>query len=174
MVEMGGELVEVVAADGTVERVVTRAEMRGQRLQHRGVGVVVRRPGDGAVRAHQRAAWKDVWPSYWDLAFGGVCGVGETYEASAVRELAEEAGVEVTEADLRFLAAGLFEDDAVALVARVYEIDHAGPFTFADGEVERSEWVARAELDDWAAARQVVPDTLSIGLERLRIYSSGS
>ena len=31
-----------------------------------------------------------MWPSYWDLAFGGVCGVGETFETSAVRELAEE------------------------------------------------------------------------------------
>ncbi|MDX6234127.1 MAG: hypothetical protein QOH68_3220 [Nocardioidaceae bacterium] len=166
------ELVEVLGADGSVERIVTRAEMRAGRLRHRGVGVLVRRPGDGALLGHQRAAWKDVWPSYWDLAFGGVCGVGETFEASAVRELAEEAGISVDADALRFVADGDFEDGSISLVARVFEIDHEGPFTFADGEVERSEWVERDRLDAWVAERDVVPDTLSIGLERLRTYSS--
>ena len=54
--------------------------------------VVVLRPGDRVV-VHQRAAWKDVAPSAWDLAFGGVCGVGEGWLESATRELAEEAGL---------------------------------------------------------------------------------
>ncbi len=31
------------------------------------------------VVVHQRAPWKDVAPSLWDLAFGGVCDVGEAH-----------------------------------------------------------------------------------------------
>ena len=65
------ELVEVVDADGNVERVVTRAEMRAQNLPHRNIAVVVQR-SDGRLVVHQRADWKDVYPSLWDVAFGGV------------------------------------------------------------------------------------------------------
>ena len=70
------ELVEVIGPDGVVERVVTRAEMRAQNLRHRNIAVFVQR-SDGRLVVHQRADWKDVYPSLWDIAFGGVPGVGE-------------------------------------------------------------------------------------------------
>jgi 8-oxo-dGTP pyrophosphatase MutT (NUDIX family) len=161
-------MVEVLGADGTVERVVTRAEMRAARLRHRSVGIAVRRPGDRAVLAHRRASWKDVWPSYWDLAFGGVCAPGEAYEAAALRELAEEAGITVLPEALHHLGDGAFTDESVDLVARVFEVEHGGPFTFADGEVVATEWVAFADLAAWIAARDVVPDTLAIGVPTLQ------
>src|SRR5690606_9429424 len=59
----GDEELEEVDEAGRVVRVVTRAEMRAANLRHRAVGIVVRRPGDGAVLVHRRAPWKDVWPS---------------------------------------------------------------------------------------------------------------
>jgi 8-oxo-dGTP pyrophosphatase MutT (NUDIX family) len=156
------ELVEVVDVEGRVERVVTRAEMRAGRLRHRAVAVVVRRPSDGAVLAHRRAAWKDVWPSYWDLAFGGVCGVGEAWEAAARRELAEEAGVVVDPGELVHEGDGAHADDDVAAVYRLFSVGHGGPFTFADGEVVATEWVDVAALDGWLATHQVCPDTLAL------------
>jgi 8-oxo-dGTP pyrophosphatase MutT (NUDIX family) len=166
------ELVDVLDDEGRVVGTVTRAEMRAGRLRHRSVGIAVRRPGDRAVLVHQRAGWKDVWPSYWDLAFGGVCTAGESFETTAVRELAEEAGITVTVDQLQHLGDGAFVDDTVDLVARVYEVEHAGPFTFADGEVERIEWVPFADLEAWVAAHEVVPDTVAIGLPLLRPYSA--
>ena len=150
------ELVEVVDADGTVVDVVTRAEMRSQNLRHRAVAVFVRRPGDGAVLVHQRAAWKDVWPSYWDLAFGGVCGVGEPWIDAARRELAEEAGVV---AGLAPAGRGSYEDDAVAVIAEAFVASHEGPFAFADGEVVASSWIPPHELHDWVATHDVCPDS---------------
>jgi 8-oxo-dGTP pyrophosphatase MutT (NUDIX family) len=156
------ELVEVVDAVGRVERVVRRAAMRADRLRHRCVYVVVRRPEDGAVLAHQRAAWKDVWPSRWDLAFGGVCGVGEVWVDAAVREVAEEAGIEVDPAALEPVGGGAYEDEDVAVVGKAFVVRHGGPFTFADGEVQALEWVAAADLDRWLARRDTCPDTLAL------------
>ena len=78
---------------GNVVETVTRSRMRAANLRHRTVGVVVRTTG-GEVVVHQRAAWKDVWPSYWDVAFGGVLEPGESWIDGARRELAEEAGIQ--------------------------------------------------------------------------------
>lgn len=155
-------MVEVVDDDGNVVDVVPRARMRAERLRHRAVAVVVRRPGDGALLVHRRADWKDVWPSYWDLAFGGVCGVGESWVESAVRELAEEAGVTVEPEQLRPVGSGSFTDEAVDLVAEAFEVLHDGPFAFDDGEVVEVAWVPWDEIEAWASTRPVCPDTLEL------------
>ena len=158
----GDERVEVVDEQGTVLGVVTRAEMRAGNLRHRSVGIVVRRPGDSAVLAHRRAGWKDVWPSRWDLAFGGVCDVGEAEPDAAVRELAEEAGIEVEVAALRPLGSAAYSDDNVTAVGTLFEIEDAGPFRFADGEVEATEWVPWDQLGRWLAAHPHCPDTVHL------------
>lgn len=84
--------VGIVDVNGNVIEVIDRAEMRRRGARHRCTYVVVIRT-DGRVVVHQRAPWKDVAPSLWDLAFGGVCDVGEGWLASAKRELAEGAGI---------------------------------------------------------------------------------
>jgi 8-oxo-dGTP pyrophosphatase MutT (NUDIX family) len=161
------EEVEVVDASGRVVRVVPRSEMRRRNLRHRSVGIVVRHPGDRAVLAHRRAAWKDVWPGRWDVAFGGVCGVGESDESSALRELAEEAGVVVASSRLRRLGAGAYEDDDVCCSATIYEVEHPGPFTFADGEVEEVRWLPFSSLGEFLATHPHCPDSVAIGVPLL-------
>lgn len=139
----GEELVEWVEPDGTVIEVVTRARMRAEHLRHRCVYIVVLSLDSSAVLIHRRADWKDVFPGAWDVAFGGVCDAGESWEAAAHRELMEEAGV-----------AGEFTDHGdvcheaadVAVVGRLYSVHHEGPFGFNDGEVTAVEWVDRAGL----------------------------
>src|SRR5262245_33522173 len=111
------ELVEVVDEDGHVLRLVTRAEMRAGNLRHRSVGVVVVTAA-GELVAHRRAGWKDVWPGRWDVCFGGVAAVGETWAEAAARELAEEAGVTVAPADLRVLGDGDYKDADMNAVSR--------------------------------------------------------
>ena len=118
------ELVEIVDDDDRVVATVTRAEMRTGRLRHRCVFLVVRRP-DGRVLVHQRSPAKDIWPSAWDIAVGGVVTAGEAWDAAAARELAEEVGIEG--AALVLARTGRYADADVDEVARVYTVTWDGP-----------------------------------------------
>jgi isopentenyldiphosphate isomerase len=158
--------VEVLDERGAVVDVVDRAAMRAQNLRHRSVYIAVLHAG--RLLAHRRAGWKDVWPSRWDIAFGGVCAPGEAWPAAARRELAEEAGVEVAEEELLDLGDGRYESEQVRVVGRIYAVEHAGPFAFADGEVEAIEWVALEDLDGWLTTHELCPDSVELVLPRLR------
>ncbi len=166
------ELVEVIDDEGTVVRLVTRAEMRSANLRHRSVAVVVITSA-GEVVAHRRADWKDVWPGRWDVCFGGVVGVGEGWRTAARRELAEEAGVDVPDPALRELGGGTFTDADVSAVSRVYAVTHDGPFRPADGEVAELVLVALADLDRWLAGRSLCGDTDALVVPLLRALGSG-
>lgn len=145
-------------------RVVSRSEMRAGNLRHRAVYVLVV-DAAGRLLAHRRADWKDVWAGRWDVAFGGVAAVGEPPAETARRELAEEAGVA---APLERLGEGGYEDAEVRVRGDVFLARCDGPFTFADGEVVETAWVAPEGLDAWLAGRAVCPDSVAIALPLLR------
>jgi 8-oxo-dGTP pyrophosphatase MutT (NUDIX family) len=160
------EPVEIVDPDGRVERVVTRAEMRAGNLRHRATYIVVRNAG-GDVLVHQRAPWKDIWPSRWDVAFGGICDVGEAWAAAAARELAEESGLV---AELTDRGPVRFENDATRVVGRVFVAVADDPATatrFPDGEVVDHGWVPAAQLAIWAAAHELCDDSAAVVLPLL-------
>ncbi len=157
------ELVDQLDEAGAVVGAVTRRDMRAHNLRHRSVAVVVVN-SHLEVLVHRRADWKDVWPSRWDLAFGGVVGAGEAWEEAARRELAEEAGVAV---QLEYLGEDTYADDEVREVTRVYLARCDGPFTHADGEVSATKWVPLAGLAEWVRTHQLCPDTVALVLPRL-------
>ena len=144
---------------------VTRAEMRarGASARHRACYVAVL-TSDGELVVHRRAEWKDVYPGWWDVCFGGVLGAGEAWEAAARRELEEEAGVT---ADVELLGAGSWSAPDVALQARVYLARSDGPFTCPDGEVVEVATVELSDLDAWLSERDVCPDSVDLVLPRL-------
>ena len=150
---------------GSVVDVVDRAVMRARNLRHRSVYIAVL-DGDRLL-VHPRADWKDIWPSRWDVAFGGVCGVGERWPDAAMRELAEEAGVTVDDVELLDMGDGRYESDVVRVVGRVYAVQHGGPFRCADGEVAQTAWVPLRELDPWIEHHDVCHDSLDIVVPRL-------
>lgn len=154
-----GELVEVLDETGAVVRVVTRAEVRAGSLRHRCTYIAVV-DGDGRLVVHQRADWKDVYPGYWDLCFGGVCGVGEEWEESAARELAEEAGI--SGASLRLLGPVTYDADDGHIVGRVYLARWSGLVTCPDGEVVAVDRIPLADLTSWLGGRPVCPDSAEV------------
>jgi isopentenyldiphosphate isomerase len=155
------ELCDVLDDAGRVVGVATRAEVRAGNLWHRTVFVAVVTPA-GEIVAHRRADWKDVWPSYWDLCFGGLVGAGESWLPAAVRELAEESGVHVGTDELELLDEGVFDRSDVRERCRIYRVHSAGPFVPADGEVAAIELVPLASLTGWLAEHEIVPDTLDL------------
>lgn len=152
------ELVDVVDEDDRVLRTVTRGEIRSQGLRHRATYVVVR-TSDGGVVVHRRADWKDVYPGAWDIAFGGVLGAGEEWDAAAERELAEEAGIT---AALRFLGEVRYADGETGINGRVYEAVHDGPYPCPDGEVVETRVVAVADLERFLATHEHCPDSAAV------------
>ena len=161
------ELVEVVDEAGHVLEVVTRAEMRARRLRHRCTYIVVVDLSRRLV-VHQRALWKDVWPGRWDVAFGGVVGVGEDWGAAAQRELREEAGIE---AGLQELGGGAYDDADVSVLGRVYLARHDGPFTFPDGEVLQSDRIPLDDVEAWIGAQELCPDSLTLASGALGAFA---
>ena len=182
----GGELVEWVGRDGSVVEVVTRSRMRAEGLRHRCTYVVVvvdqpdrfadpaaaRRLGaDCDVIVHQRADWKDVAPGLWDLAFGGVCGVGESWEASARRELAEEAGIELGPRDplvdlgptfYRDRPDGRPESEAVEIVGRAFLAAWPRRPISIDGEAVAFDRVPLGRLTSWMQRTAVCADSAAV------------
>ena len=163
----GSERVDLVDEHDRVLGVVSRAEMRADRLLHRCVFVAVQHP-DGRLLIHRRSDHKDVWPGWFDIAVGGVVAAGEHYDAAARREVAEEVGLDdAVPAAIDDGVARLYRDDMVALLGRCYRVVHPGPFTFADGEVVEARWVDAAELAHLLATERFLPDSLALLLPLL-------
>ena len=167
----GEQQVDLVDEDDVVVEVVTRAEMRarGAGARHRACYVAVLNSRDELV-VHRRADWKDVYPGWWDVCFGGVLDAGEAWDDAAARELLEEAGIA---APLTLLGTGSWEQPDVALNGRVYLARHDGPYPCPDGEVVEVVTVPLAEVERWAAGRDVCPDSAALVLPLLPQPAAG-
>lgn len=153
------ELVEVIDADGHVERLATRAEMRSDCLRHRCVYIAVLTNADELI-VHQRAHWKGIYPGFWDLAFGGICDVGEAWADAAQRELAEESGL--IEVPLQDLGEVRYEAEDGRIIGRVYLARTDEEPTCPDGEVIGIDRVPLDQLDAWMDGRDVALDTRTL------------
>ena len=154
----GAELVDVVDEAGRTVGTVTRREMRARRLPHRTVYLLVfDRRGDLFV--HLRTADKDVYPSHWDVAIGGVLAAGESFATGARREGAEELGVPV---EPEALFPFRFADPATVVHGMVYRVVHEGPFRLQPEEIVRGEFVPLDEIAQRAAREPFCPDGLAV------------
>ncbi len=154
----GDELVDVIDDEGRTIATLPRREMRARRLPHRCTYILVfNRSGD--LFLHLRTASKDVYPSHWDVAVGGVLAAGETFAAGARRELAEELGID---AEPEELFPFHYEDTASVVQAMVYRVIHGGPFHLQAEEIVRGEFVPLGDIPARSARDPFCPDALEV------------
>jgi isopentenyldiphosphate isomerase len=157
------EEIDVVDTDDHVVGRASRPEVRRGRLRHRAVYVLVFNQS-GQLFVHQRTASKDVYPSFYDVAVGGVVEAGETYDGAAQREVAEEIGV--SDADLRCIMPFRYEDEANQVNGMVYSCSHGGAVRLQAEEIVSGEWLDLDDLLERTRRQPFCPD----GLEALFRY----
>ena len=149
--QKSGEIFDVVDEHDEVTGQATRGEVHAQGLLHRAVHVLVfNKRGD--VLLQQRSMLKDAHPGVWDSSVSGHLDAGEAYESAAVRELAEEMGIDAkcppTEiARLKPSAATGWEH------IRLYRYEHQGSIRFPAAEIESAMWFPIPVLEAWMKAR---------------------
>jgi isopentenyl-diphosphate delta-isomerase len=144
------ELLDVVDAGDVVVGQATRAEIHRRGLRHRAVHIVVSNPR-GEVFVQQRALGKDCQPGLWDTSAAGHVDHGETYDAAAVRELAEELGLAGETVEPWWsLTAGPLTGQEFVQVYRCCTRHEPRP---DPDEIAASGWWTPAALAAWMAAR---------------------
>jgi len=158
------ELFDIVDENDQPVGTMARREVHRLKQRHRAVHLLaVNRAGN--VFLHKRSMKKDLFPGVWDSSAAGHVGAGEDYDATAVRELAEELGWKLP-ADVwdgkpkvgaRAPIERLFKIEAREETGQefvwVYRVEAEGPFILEADEIERGDWFAPAEVDRWVAER---------------------
>lgn len=158
----GDELVDVVDAEDRVVGRVSRAEMRARGLRHRATYLLLFN-SRGELFIHLRSADKDICPSHWDVAVGGVVGAGESYDEGARRELAEEVGIVAARPEALFDVS--YDDGDNRVNGRVYRVVWDGPLALQAEEIVRGEWLAPAAVRERMRHLPFCPDG-AVVLER--------
>lgn len=164
-----GERVEHVDPDGRVIEVVSRAEVRARTLRHRCTYVFVVRPQKQLV-VHRRAEWKSIYPGWWDVCFGGICGVGEAWLDAAKRELSEEAGL--TDQPLIELGTVRYEGSDGRVFGRAYVVVTDATVVAVDGEVVELDEIALDGVETWLQDRLVCLDSRDAVLPLLKNWGT--
>jgi isopentenyldiphosphate isomerase len=149
------ELVDIVDEQDRVVRTTTRAEMRRDVLLHRVVAILCLN-SRGEIYVHRRTPTKDLFPSLYDMFVAGTVEAGETYETSAVRELAEEIGVRGVA--LERLFHHRYEGRETRSHTEVYRVVWDGPITPQTSEIQWGEFRSRKSLIENPDGFHFVPD----------------
>lgn len=152
------ELIDIVDEHDRVVGQARRGDAYARGLRHRCAFILVR-DAAGRIFVHRRTATKLVFPSMYDMFVGGVVGAGESYDAAAARESAEELGVTGLAAP-EFRLKCEYRDGRHLWWCAVYEARCDAPVR---PQVEEIDWYAlltdaevERRLPEWAW----VPDSL--------------
>ncbi len=156
------ERVDLVDANDRIIGWARRQKIRKLNLLHRGVGIICYNPAK-EIYVHRRTTTKDVFPGMYDMFVGGVVRRGESYETTAVREIAEELGIDGPTP--RHLFDHLYLGPRNRAIVSVFEVEWDGPIRHQPEEVEWGTWMTRKELDAKIDEWEFVPDGLEIWFE---------
>jgi isopentenyldiphosphate isomerase len=156
---MSEEIFDIVnERDEVIDR-KPRSEVHARGLRHRAVHVLVFN-SRGEVFLQKRSMKKDRQPGVWDSSCSGHVDSGEIYDETAVRELREELGLDLTsgtrgtrpsELEKLFKIDACAETDAEFVW--IYRCESEGPFQLHPDEIETGGWFAPEKVTSWIAER---------------------
>ncbi|MEY4033080.1 MAG: hypothetical protein RL492_274 [Verrucomicrobiota bacterium] len=157
------EVFDVVDAHDQVVGSLPRSQIHRQQLRHRAIHIFWVR-SDGALCLQRRSYAKDNCPGQVSTSCAGHVDSGEGYHAAAVRELREEIGLNVQDADLMEIDYAPCHEDLGHEFVRSYLLRGDYEPTLGRTEVDSILWRQPAELDDWM---ERFPDVFSLPLVHL-------
>ena len=147
--DVHGEIFDVVDENDRVISQASRHEVHRRKLRHRAVHVFVfNRRGD--LFLQKRSRWKDKHPGLWDSSAAGHVNAGDSFEATAPREIREELGVDAEPEEIAAIPA--CEKTGWEFV-RLFRAEHEGPFVLPPAEIESGAFFTREQIARWIAAR---------------------
>jgi isopentenyldiphosphate isomerase len=153
IVDNPDELFDLVDERDTVIGVVRRgAAHRDPALIHRSVQILVI-DSVGRILLQLRSARKDLFPGYYCASASGHVIAGDTYDATASREIAEELGVTPP---LRRLGVAIVRSAYETEMTALYITENDGPFQYHPGETNGGRFFTLEEL---RATREWLPMT---------------
>lgn len=153
------EIVAIVDEHNNVVGAAPRREMRAKRLPHRSTYVLVFN-SKGDLYVQKRTLTKDVFPSYYDPAAGGVVLADESYEQGASRELEEEMGIRGV--PLTLLFDFYFEDANTRVWGRAFSCIYDGEVVLQAEEVESGAFMTISDILCHAKTDRFTPDGMYI------------
>jgi isopentenyldiphosphate isomerase len=116
---------------------------------YRNIFVMVKDSG-GKILIQQRSSTKDLYPDCWDLSVGGHVKYGDTYEQTAIKELAEELGLTAAEHDLKLLGEVMVVLPASKELFHVFEymLKPTDVIKLASDEISSTRWMTIEEIHD--------------------------
>ncbi len=162
------EIFDLVDAHDRVIGRVSRSEVHGNpRLIHRVAHVLVFNRA-GKLFLQKRSTRKDVQPGKWDTSVGGHVDSGETYEAAATREMAEELGI--TGTTPRFLYKYLHSNPYESEYVATYLVSFDGSIQLDPKEIDEGRFWELGEIGESAAKGIFTPNFLD-EMDRYAAYS---
>jgi isopentenyl-diphosphate delta-isomerase len=160
------ELFDLVDERDVVIGTVRRGDAhRDPALIHRSVQILVL-DGSGRILLQLRSARKDLFPGYYCASASGHVMSGETYDATASREIVEELGVAPP---LRGLGVTLVRSAYETEMTALFLARHDGPFNFHPTETDGGRFFTLEELRatrDWLPMTPALLAALDV-IERL-------
>jgi 16S rRNA (adenine1518-N6/adenine1519-N6)-dimethyltransferase len=166
--DVAGEIFDVVDENDRVTGQRPRGVVHKERLRHRAIHIFVfnRR---GELFMQRRSRWKDSHPRRWDSSAAGHVNAGDTYDATAPRELQEELGVSAPLERIGEIAACRATGWEFV---HLYRAVHEGPFRLPPAEIECGGFFPVEEIERWIESR---PEDFATGfIECWRAFKAGN